>query len=124
MKKKHLLLVVGCVAVLGFSTIPAATASPAGKCKACHDFGTKNKVGPGLKGIVGRKAGTFPGYKYSDSLKNANWVWDEDHLRKWVHNSKKAIKEFTGDSHAKTKMGKQNVKGKKADKLITFLKTI
>jgi len=122
--KKYLLLVLGCVAVLGFSTIPEATAGPAGKCKACHSFGDKNKVGPGLKGIVGRKAGTHPGFKYSDSLKNADWVWDEDHLRKWVHNSKKAIKEFTGDSHARTKMGKQNVKGKKADKLIAFLKTI
>jgi cytochrome c len=122
--KKYLLFVVGCAAVLGFSTIPEATASPAGKCKACHSFSDKNKVGPGLKGIMGRKAGTHPGFKYSDSLKNADWVWDEDHLRKWVHNSKKAIKEFTGDSHARTKMGKQNVKGKKADKLIAFLKTI
>jgi len=122
--KKYLLLVVGCVAVLGFSTIPKATAGPEGKCKACHDFGDKNGMGPGLKGIVGRKAGTHPGYKYSDSLKNANWVWDEDHLRKWMHNSKKAIKEFTGNPKAKTKMGKQNVKGKKADKIFAFLKTI
>ncbi len=119
---KYLLLVVGCVAVLGFSTIPEATAGPEGKCRACHDFGTKNKMGPGLKGIVGRKAGTFPGYKYSDSLKNANWVWDEEHLRKWMHNSKKAIKEFTGNPKAKTKMGKQNVKGAKADKIFAFLK--
>jgi len=122
--KKYLLLFVGCVAVLGFSTIPEATAGPEGKCKACHDFGDKNKVGPGLKGIVGRKAGTHPGFKYSDSLKGANWVWDEDHLRKWMHNSKKAIKEFTGNPKAKTKMGKQNVKGKKADKIFAFLKTI
>jgi len=124
MKKKYLLLVVGCVAVLGFSTIPSATAGPEGKCRACHDFGAKNKVGPGLKGIVGRKAGTFPGFKYSDALKGANWVWDEDHLRKWMHNSKKAIKEFTGNPKAKTRMGKQNVKGKKADKIFAFLKTI
>jgi len=123
--KKYLLLVIGCVAVLSFSMVPQATAGPEGKCKACHDFGAKNKVGPGLKGIVGRKAGAFPGYdKYSDALKNADWVWDEDHLRKWMHNSKKAIKEFTGNDKAKTKMGKQNVKGKKADKIFAFLKTI
>jgi len=122
--KKYLLLVVGCAVVLGFSAVPDATAGPEGKCRACHDFGAKNKVGPGLKGIVGRKAGTFPGFKYSDALKNANWVWDEDHLRKWMHNSKKAIREFTGNPKAKTKMGKQNVKGKKADKIFAFLKTI
>jgi len=122
--KKYLLLVLGCVAVLGFSTIPEATAGPAGKCKMCHDFGAKNKVGPGLKGIVGRKAGTFPGYNYSDSLKNGGWVWDEAHLRKWIYSSKKAIKEFTGNPDARTKMGNQHVKGKKADKVIAFLKTL
>jgi len=122
--KKYLLLVIGFVAVLSFSTIPEATAGPEGKCRSCHDFGDANKIGPGLKGIVGRKAGTHPGFKYSDALKNADWVWDEEHLRKWMHNSKKAIKEFTGNDKAKTKMGKQNVKGKKADKIFAFLKTI
>jgi len=122
--KKYLLFVVGCAAVLGFSTIPEATAGPENKCKMCHSFGDGNKVGPGLKGIVGRKAGTFPGFRYSDSLKNANWVWDEDHLRKWIHKSKDAIKEFTGDSSAKTKMSNQKIKGEKADKVIAFLKTI
>jgi len=124
---KYLLLVVGCVAVLGFSAIPSATAGPEGKCRACHDFGDKNKVGPGLKGIVGRKAGTHPGYtyKFTKYIKPGKaWVWDEEHLRKWMNNSKKAIKEFTGDPNAKTKMGKQHVKGKKADKIFAFLKTI
>jgi len=122
--KKNILLALCCLALLGLTSVPAANAGPEGKCKACHDFGDANKVGPGLKGIVGRKAGTHPGFKYSDALKNANWVWDEDHLRKWMHNSKKAIKEFTGNPKAKTKMGKQNVKGKKADKIFAFLKTI
>jgi len=125
--KKHLLLVAGCVAVLGFSAIPSATAGPEGKCRACHNFDDANKVGPGLKGIVGRKAGTHPGYsyKFTKYIKPGKaWVWDEAHLRKWINNSKKAIKEFTGDPSAKTKMGKQHVKGKKADKIIAFLKTI
>jgi len=121
--KKILLVLLG-VAFMGITSVPVANAGPEGKCRACHDFGDKNKVGPGLKGIFGRKAGTHPGFKYSDSLKNANWVWDEEHLRKWIKNSKKAIKEFTGNPKAKTKMGKQNVKGKKADKIIAFLKTL
>ncbi len=120
--KKNILLALCCLGLLSLGSIPNATAGPEGKCRACHDFGTKNKVGPALKGVFGRKAGTYPGFKYSASLKNGGWVWDEDHLRKWMHNSKKAIKEFTGDSKAKTKMGKQNVKGKKADKVIAFLK--
>ena len=39
------------------------------KCKACHQIGeaAKNAVGPVLNGVVGRKAGTYPGYSYSDA---------------------------------------------------------
>lgn len=122
--KKTLMFAAAAALVMGAFTATDAYAGAEGKCKACHDFGTKNKVGPGLKGIVGRKAGTAPGFKYSDSLANANWVWDEDHLRKWIENSKEAIKEFTGDPKAKTKMPPQKVKGAKADEVIAFLKTL
>jgi len=124
--KKILLVLLG-VAFVGITSVPVANAGPEGKCRACHDFGDKNKVGPGLKGIFGRKAGTHPGYsyKFTKYIKPGKaWVWDEEHLRKWIYNSKKAIKEFTGDPKAKTKMGKQHVKGKKADKIIAFLKTL
>jgi len=122
--KKILFIAFTLVAVIGLMPVQQAVAGPEGKCKACHNFGEKNGMGPGLKGIVGRKAGTFPGYKFSDALKNADWVWDEEHLRKWMKDSKKAIREFTGNDKARTKMGKQNVKGKKADKIFEFLKTI
>ena len=93
-----------------------------GRCRACHAFDDSNKMGPGLKAIFGRKAGTHPGFAYSDSVKNGNWVWDEDHLRKWIENAPEAIKEFTGDANATTKMPKYNIKGAKADELIEFLK--
>jgi len=122
--KKYLLLVAGCVAVLSFSAIPEATAGPENKCKACHSFGTENGFGPGLKGVFGRKAGTAPGYNYSVSLRSADWVWDEDHLRSWINNSKKSITAFTGDPHAKTKMPKQRVKGDNATAVIAFLKNL
>ncbi len=124
--KKIMLVLLG-VAFVGIASVPVANAGPEGKCRACHDFGAKNKVGPGLKGIFGRKAGTFPGYKYKFTKyiePGKAWVWDEEHLRKWIKDSKKAIREFTGNPKAKTKMGKQNVKGKKADKIIAFLKTL
>src|SRR4030095_11985207 len=42
------------------------------KCMPCHSFdaaGT-NKVGPGLYGVIGRMAGTHPGFTYSDAMKN------------------------------------------------------
>ena len=40
-------------------------------CRACHQIGpgAKNAVGPDLNGVVGRKAGTEPGFDYSAGLK-------------------------------------------------------
>src|SRR5438874_8774890 len=41
------------------------------KCQPCHDVGeaAKNKLGPELNGLDGRKAGTVEGYAYSDAAK-------------------------------------------------------
>ena len=94
------------------------------RCLACHSFSDKNNMGPSLKGVFGRKAGTYPGFQYSDSLKGGGWVWDEEHLRKWLYKSKDGIKEFTGDEKAKTKMPNYKIKGKKADGIIKFLKEL
>lgn len=49
------------------------------KCLACHAVGpdAKNKVGPILNGIVGRKAGTVEGFNYSDAMKNSGKTWDD-----------------------------------------------
>jgi cytochrome c2 len=57
------------------------------RCAACHatEAGA-NKVGPSLAGIVGRKAGTLPGFKYSPALAKANITWDESSLDKFLQN--------------------------------------
>ena len=49
------------------------------KCLACHAIGegAKNKVGPVLNGLDGRKSGTVEGYNYSDANKNSGITWDE-----------------------------------------------
>jgi cytochrome c len=54
-------------------------------CSICHspDAGT-NKLGPSLFGIVGRKAGTEPGYTYTPAMKNAGWTWDAAQLDKYI----------------------------------------
>jgi len=99
--------------------------SLARKCKACHNFTAKKKVGPGLQGVFGRKAGIMAGMRYSPALAAGGWVWNEKNLALWVCDSKKAIKSLSGNVSAKTKMGVQHFcdAGKQAD-LIAFLKTL
>ena len=52
-------------------------------CQDCHSL-DKNDVGPRHRGVYGRKAGSLPDYDYSDALKSANIVWDEETLDKWL----------------------------------------
>jgi cytochrome c len=48
------------------------------KCLACHRVGVnaRNGVGPVLNGIVGRAAGVYPNYAYSEANKNSGLTWD------------------------------------------------
>ena len=54
-------------------------------CQDCHSI-EKNDVGPMHKGVVGRAAGTVPGYNYSTALKDAKITWTEENLDKWLTN--------------------------------------
>lgn len=58
------------------------------KCHACHNIGegAHNAVGPVLNGVVGRKAGTYPDYNYSDANKNSGLTWDVATLHKYLEN--------------------------------------
>lgn len=51
------------------------------QCKACHvaEAG-KNRVGPSLWAVVGRTAGTIPGFNYSKANKESGVTWSEDVL--------------------------------------------
>ena len=72
---------------------PAAGEKAFKICKTCHQIGegAKNFVGPELNGVVGRKAGTVPGYSYSDANKNSGLVWDEATLTKYLHNPREVV---------------------------------
>ena len=63
------------------------------QCMACHDIGedAKNKVGPELNGLDGRKAGTAAGYNYSDANKNSGITWDEATLTEYLKNPRAKI---------------------------------
>src|SRR5262245_34899434 len=56
------------------------------KCQICHDVGeaAKNKLGPELNGLDGRKAGTAEAYAYSDSNKNSGIVWSEASFKEYL----------------------------------------
>ena len=72
---------------------PAAGEKTFMKCKVCHQVGdsAKNMVGPALTGIVGRKAGTYPGYSYSEANKNSGLTWDEATLDVYLTNPKAKV---------------------------------
>ncbi len=59
-----------------------------GKCKACHEFAAKNKVGPTLHGVIGRKAGTVEGFKYSEAMVNSGITWDVTTLTAYLKDPK------------------------------------
>jgi cytochrome c len=64
-----------------------------GVCRACHQIGEKAKiaVGPVLNGVIGRKAGTYPGYSYSDANKNSGITWDEATFTTYIKNPRAKI---------------------------------
>jgi cytochrome c len=63
------------------------------KCMACHAIGAgaKNKVGPELNGIDGRKSGTAEGYSYSDANKNSGITWTKDQFLEYIKEPKAKI---------------------------------
>jgi cytochrome c len=62
-------------------------------CKACHQVGetATNAVGPVLNGIIGRKAGTYTGYAYSDANKNSGLTWDEPTFREYIRDPRAKV---------------------------------
>ncbi len=97
---KKIALAVALAAVLPMAVAHAEGDAAKGKkvfnkCKACHYADKKkNKVGPYLVGVVGRKAASVEGFKYSKAMKAKGaegLVWTEENLDKYLTAPKKFV---------------------------------
>jgi cytochrome c len=87
------------------------------QCAECHSPGNSDGAGPGLKGIVGRRAGAKDGFIYSPAMKKATVVWDAATLDAFLANPRAVVPDtamaYAGDDDAK----------ERAD-LVAYLKTL
>jgi cytochrome c len=60
-------------------------------CAVCHATDHANRVGPGLEGIIGRKAGTAPGFGYSNAMKKSDIVWDTKILDAYLESPQQVV---------------------------------
>jgi cytochrome c len=57
------------------------------QCSVCHTVEAgKSSIGPSLYGVVGRKAGSLEGFKYSDAMKKVDANWTPANLDKYLEN--------------------------------------
>src|SRR4051812_34282854 len=61
-------------------------------CRTCHVVREgDNRLGPNLNKVIGRKAGSLPGYNYSSAMREADFVWDEAKLDRFIANPDEVV---------------------------------
>ena len=88
-----LVIIASSAASAALAQDAAAGKTSFNKCMACHSIGdgAKNKVGPELNGLDGRKSGTAPDYSYSDANKNSGITWNKDQFLEYIKDPKGKI---------------------------------
>lgn len=94
-----------------------------GTCGVCHlaqphpavsDLAMR--IGPNLWGVVGRKAGITPHFRYSAAMMQSGIVWTPDKLRPYIHNPQGTIPNIRMSF-----LGLKNMKD--VDDVIAYLET-
>ena len=60
------------------------------RCSACHSVDA-NRTGPMHAGVLGRRAGSVPGFNYSPALAHSSLVWSQASLLQWLANPEALI---------------------------------
>jgi cytochrome c len=61
-------------------------------CRTCHVVKQgDNRLGPNLYRIIGRLAGSVDSYGYSSAMDNADFVWDEQTLDRFIANPEQVV---------------------------------
>ena len=60
------------------------------RCLACHSL-EHNRSGPRHCGLLGRRAGSVPGFEYSPAMKRSKLVWNEKTLNRFLADPPKAV---------------------------------
>ena len=70
--------------------VQRGTALYQARCTACHTVDI-NKIGPAHRGVVGRRIGSLPGYKYSDELARSRLRWTPQTLNAWLEDPEELV---------------------------------
>lgn len=85
------------------------------RCTACHAIDS-NKIGPAHRGVMGRRVGGLPGYKYSDELARSRLRWTPQTLNVWLQDPEELV--------AGQRMGFQVDDAQERADLIAYLATL
>jgi len=105
-RRRHRIFLIGALSAVAYllpspSALPQASQGTEGvsgqqafnnACRTCHMVREgDNRLGPNLYRVVGRKAGSLPDYAFSSAMKEADFVWDEQKLDRFIANPDEVV---------------------------------
>ncbi|HEY6383975.1 MAG TPA: c-type cytochrome [Pseudolabrys sp.] len=115
---------LGGIACLGLPTLSASEDADGqlmfnNACRTCHSIREgENRLGPHMRGIIGRKAGSLPDYSYSSAMKGADFVWDENNLDRFIEKPDETVPGNTMKPYGGLPSAESRAK------LVAYLKTL